>query len=259
MLQRFLFFAVISSLLSAYTYFGGANCPTKSIGNSSGSVRNLTCSSCHSSTTVDPIISDGRTLEGDVVAFDIFFPGNVSALSLALYVNDNLDNKFSSTTAGPTEITTGLGAQLLYELTPVKSAKTATEMAPVTFLWEAPQHFTTTQTIKVQGVLSNLDGTSEGTYAFEKTIYVSPSIFNKPEQELKLYPSVASAQLEVVGFQDEITLIRVINILGTTVYQSSVAQYTNLTIDVANFENGNYFLLVGEGKNQETLRFVVQK
>ncbi len=130
---------------------------------------------------------------------------------------------------------------------------------PITLFWEAPKEFIVDQYIQVQGVISNLDGTNEGDYAFEKTVLVSPSIFAPTIQELTLYPTLANTTITVEGFEQETTLIRIINILGTTVYEASVAQFATLKVDVTQFENGNYFMVVNPGKDQETKRFVVQK
>lgn len=259
MMKRLLSLLVLAALLSAYTFNGGYSCPTKSNNGSTSGNRNLTCGSCHPGAAIDPKITEGRIVQDKVVEFEIVFPANLEGNSLELFVNDNKGNNFSSSgaTSEPT-IIDGVGAQLFYELALSKSSGKKEDIQPVTFLWNAPATFNEVREIEIQGVISNLDGTEEGDYTFYKTIYVEPSIFNF-EEEIKMYPTLASSVLHVEGFAEETNVLKVVNILGKTVYQSSVLQNAKLSIDVTNLDNGNYFLMIGEGKDLESFRFVVQK
>lgn len=102
-------------------------------------------------------------------------------------------------------------------------------------------------------------GMSEGKYTFMQELVQGVSTGSPGEvQMMELYPNPASQAVNLVFDHTGEAGIQIIDLSGRMLYSSiySAGGFNNLSIDIADFNPGLYFLKVNTGNATEVLRFI---
>jgi hypothetical protein len=102
-------------------------------------------------------------------------------------------------------------------------------------------------------------GASQGKYTFMQELIRGVSVeIPGMVQMLEVYPNPASEQVHLVYDAAGETLIRVIDISGRTIHTTrhDSGGFTNLSLDISDFNPGLYFIRVEAGSWSEVVRFV---
>ncbi len=87
------------------------------------------------------------------------------------------------------------------------------------------------------------------------------SLKHAKENEFSVYPSPAKEDINVQFEIKQATTIRMSNILGNVLYEtttSSNKRFYSTTLNVSNLPKGLYFITIDDGVNAQTKRFVKQ-
>ncbi|MDX2285130.1 MAG: T9SS type A sorting domain-containing protein [Bacteroidia bacterium] len=81
-----------------------------------------------------------------------------------------------------------------------------------------------------------------------------------PDIEFSVYPNPSNGvfSLEVKSSAQTSLDIRIVNLIGQTLYTQSVETNHPTRIDVSNLPKGVYFIKIGEGQDQSLRRIVIQ-
>lgn len=231
--------------------------------------RYITCGSCHGGSINTDIVIIGKDDE-DIIEEDnnnpnigvidprlirlvVKIPNFITSTALQINAYGNNTSKFSLNGIKPL-FTDKQGAQLA--LMPIGNfnGKKGNE---ITIYWEAPEVFNEPQTIEIQGVFANMDGTEGGDYSFYNEVTLYPKKVKEIDREVSIYPTIASSTLNIVGLNEN-DEVRIFDMAGKLILQRD-KQENNLAIDVSNLSNGGYFATISDGKHTQSAKFVVQK
>jgi len=233
--------------------------------------RHITCGSCHGgSINTDIVIIGGKedeeigeeenTNTGNgftdprIIQLIVKVPGFITSTAVQINAYDSKANKFTLNGVKPL-FTDVQGAQLA--LTPIRQFNGKKENE-LTLFWEAPEVFDEPQTIEIQGVFANMDGTENGDYTFYKEVTIYPtSKVIKIEREVSIFPTISSSTITVNGLIDN-DEISIFDMSGKLVLQKNKAT-NNSTLDVSSLPNGGYFATISNENFKQNSRFIVQK
>lgn len=241
-------------LISTMNFYGGSQDPFHST-----TEKGFTCSACHA-TIIDGIIISGKdddeeteqTGESNINIMltipEFVLPDKIASMVVGVKpVRDKLDFEAQKPSLVSFDETL---AFLQFEIAEkaYKKENTMTIKHRVTTAEKENGY------IEIQGVLSNLDGKTTGDYSFYKKIELSSTSHQK---ELKLFPSIASSFVSIENTSARKTL-KVFDLQGRMVLDT-YTEKGKTQIDLSSYENGNYFAVVGQGKNSFQSRFIVSK
>lgn len=256
-MKKLIVFSVLASGILMFSFRQNTDnlCSTTSSGSKS-----ITCGSCHGgSINNDIIIVNGQEEEDVIPVSDnprlirliVKMPDYVNSSAVQLSASDQKENQFTFSGIKPL-IKDSHAAVSALIFTGKDNGKKENS---VEIFWEAPEKFDSPQTIEVQGVLANLDGTDAGDYSFFKEVVVYPKV-SLAEAKLSIYPSIARDFLHVDGLQDDSRLV-ICDISGK---QVKVCDKTiGSQVDISELNNGSYFAVLESGKLVQTAKFIVSK
>lgn len=201
--------------------------------------KSLACSACHGgSFASDVFILDGKTDPNNeaVYSFDIRIPDSDLA-SLQLAVNTSQQSGVRVEVDMVSAIREARDNALFSLISLSQKSANGTDGFFTTvhlYFDEAPQ---VRQSVALQGVLSNNDGTPYGDQAFSKELIVEP-------KAKKLDAYVAEQTLYVNEQSAE--LLRIVDMQGRIVYEQNLSDRKS-TIDLSHLNQGVYQAIIGNG------------
>lgn len=208
--------------------------------------RNFTCSSCHSEQIGILIGKDEDSL---YINIDVVIPNTV----VYNFVQLNIKGEAPTTLVGYNPVFEN-EIETLYNLEIGNSKQNKKEQTiKLKYLKSA---LTENKEIEIQGVVTNADGTSNGEYSFYKKINLEESKIDEKVKEISIYPTIASSQITITNSEEK--TISIINLNGKVVFKNTILNEKEI-IDVSNYKNGYYFILIASKGQSKTFKIVVNK
>jgi len=210
--------------------------------------RDLICSSCHS-VLIDDIIV-GKTYDSLFLNIEVTIPNSniYSAVELDIIDNEKpLIINEGFTPLFQNEFNT------IYNLPLNNDRKGKKEN---TILIKYPlESISDNKELKIQGVITNGDGTIDGDYSFFKTISLEDNI-NKAVQKINVFPTVARNEINIDNAENSVISIYALN--GKLVYKNNIINNKDI-VDVSNFENGFYFMRIQNENSLKEVKILIKK
>lgn len=212
--------------------------------------RSFTCTSCHASIIDGIIISGKLDPDGIMSQVDITLP-NTDLNSVVINIGSEENENVNINTGAPEFVLADkFGVLLSFDANNGKGKKENNiSIQHKITAFEKENGF-----IELQGVLSNLDGALTSDFAFYKKIAIADMSETKA---LKLFPSIASNFVSIENTSAAESL-QIFDIQGKIIL-NTFTEEGKTNIDLSTFQNGNYFAIVGNGKDKFQSRFIVSK
>ena len=201
--------------------------------------KNFTCSSCHTS-IIDGIII-GKNDDSLFIDIELIIPSNVEYEAVQI----NIDGKTPTIAGIMPYLENEIGTVYNLDLSSTKGNKKENKI-------NIKYPISENKEVIIQGVLTNIDGTTKGDYSFYKKISLEENSLSF--DNVSIYPTIANSKITIKDAKLN-SLFSIFDISGKVVYQNTILDNSN-TIDVSNFNTGYYFISI---ENNEIIKFIVRK
>lgn len=264
-MKKLIFIPVLLIVFTLFSYKDYTACP-----GAKSSHKAIACSACHGSSVSNDVVVIGGGKDEEEIneegENDFNFVVKLPNIDIDLIqIATNTTSRTAKLPKVDISLTRDLlsaGSLTLFNAVNLPENKTGKKSANKSFdvSFSFDEAITEAQTLIIQGVISNNDGTVNGDKTFYKEVVIQPKNNTiAPENVEAVNLSIAQ---EAYYYNNNHIIIssltnkqvRVIDLQGKVLIDKEVANYEN--IDVSNLTKGNYFVIVGStGKDMQSFQF----